>query len=69
MRLERDGYVTRITEPRRDRITHLRPTLNGLMWAFRASPATDIDIVVTALRRTEWGRGLADDIEITGGDP
>lgn len=69
MRLEGNGYVIRITEPRRDRVTHLRPTLNGLMWALRASPATDIGEVTTALRRTEWGRRLADDIEIAGGDP
>jgi hypothetical protein len=69
MRLEGDGYVIRITELRRDRVTHLRPTLNGLMWALRASPATDIGEVTTALRRTEWGRRLAEDVEIAGVDP
>lgn len=64
MRLEREGYLTRITERHRDRVTHLVPTLNGLMWVLRSEGMLNTDSLAVGLRRTEWGGRLADELEI-----
>ena len=58
-RLQRDGLVERITESKRDRVTHLRLTPEGLKRALAlAEPDADRAAVVAGLRRTNWGGTL-----------
>lgn len=58
-RLEQAGLVSRITEPRRDRVRCLRPTPAGLRLALQlAGPAVARDAIITGLQRTSWGSEL-----------
>ena len=60
IRLEGAGFVRRITEPRRDRVTHLQPTVDGLRMALRlAGRRADRSAVAAGLSMTRWGRELA----------
>ena len=63
LRLERDGYLIRITEPLRDRVMHVQPTLDGLRWIFQSSADFDSTPVIEGLRRTDWGRWMAEKLE------
>jgi hypothetical protein len=60
MRLERDGFVVRIVERTRDRVTHVRPTLEGLRHILQNTHGARPEAVATGLRRTRWGHALAD---------
>ena len=60
--LERDGYLIRATEPLRNRVTSLQPTLYGLAWPLREAPLAQIQSVAEGLRRTQWGKELADEL-------
>ena len=62
-RLERDGYLIRITEPLRDRVMHVQPTLDGLRWVLRTSDEFDSVPAIDGLRRTDWGRWMAEELE------
>ncbi len=62
LRLERDGYLIRITEPLRERVTHVQPMLDGALWTLRANPNFDVTSIVEGLRRTDWGTWLADEL-------
>lgn len=62
-RLERDGYLIRITEPLRDRVMHVQPTLDGLRWVLQSSADLDSTHVIEGLRRTDWGRWMAEKLE------
>jgi hypothetical protein len=58
-RLSGDGSVVRVTEPHRDRVTHLKFTAEGLQRALRLAGAdADRNAVFTGLRTTAWGRAL-----------
>ena len=60
-RLSDRGLVVRATEPRRDRVTHLAFTANGLKQAMTlAGRDADRSAVFAGLRRTAWGRALLD---------
>ncbi|MFN3297554.1 hypothetical protein [Caldimonas sp.] len=56
------GLVERVTEPRRNRVTHLRPTAAGLARALAGNDANQTAVTL-ALRKTDWGAALADEIE------
>ena len=59
-RLEQVGLLVRVTEPHRDRVTHLRPTAAGLQRALQlAGSQADPAAVAVGLRETSWGRQLA----------
>lgn len=59
-KLEERGLVKRITEPQRDRTTHLIPTLDGLRTAIRNQQGkVNLTAVCAGLERTIWGKGLA----------
>ena len=61
-RLEWSGLIERITEPKRDRVTHLRPTQAGLRAALEiAATSADRRAINEALRRTDWGGELSPD--------
>jgi len=60
LRLERDGYLIRITEPLRDRVMQVQPTLDGLRWVLQSSADFDSGGVREGLWRTDWGRWMAD---------
>lgn len=62
MRLEGNGLAVRITEPHRDRVIYVRPTLSGLLIAFEIAEHANPDTVYAGLRRTRWGDALADDL-------
>lgn len=62
-RLERDGYLIRVTEPLRDRVMHVQPTLDGLQWVLRTNDAVDSTGVIESLRLTDWGRWMAGELE------
>ena len=58
-RLSDRRLVVRATEPRRDRVTHLAFTANGLKQAMTlAGRDADRSAVFAGLRRTAWGRAL-----------
>ena len=60
MRLEACGVLRRITEPRRDRVTHLQLTAFGLRLALsRAGRRADRSAIAEGLRLTRWGKNLA----------
>jgi hypothetical protein len=60
-RLSDRGLVIRATEPKRDRVTHLAFTANGLKQAMTlAGRDADRSAVIAGLRRTAWGRALLD---------
>jgi hypothetical protein len=60
LRLERDGFVVRIVERTRNRVTHVRPTLDGLRCILQITHGANPEVVATGLRRTRWGHALAD---------
>jgi len=62
LRLERDGYLIRITEPLRERVMHVQPTLDGLRWVLRTNDDVDSAPVIEGLRRTDWGAWLASEL-------
>ena len=62
-RLERDGYLVRITERRRNRATHVQPTCYALTWALEREIVPDLAALTSGLRRTEWGFDLATHLE------
>lgn len=58
-RLASAGLVRRITQPRRDRVTHVQFTQRGLALALALAGAdADRGAVAEALRRTAWGEAL-----------
>ena len=60
-RLEDAGLVLRVTEPNRDRVTHLQPTAAGLRRAMRlVGRRADLAAIAEGLRRTAWGGHLAE---------
>ena len=60
MRLEGAGLILRITQPNRDRVTHLQLTAAGLRRALRmVGSSANRAAVAEGLRRTTWGRELA----------
>lgn len=63
LRLERDGYLIRITEPLRDRVMQVQPTLDGLRWVLQSSADFDSGGVLEGLWRTDWGRWMAEELE------
>jgi len=58
-RLESSGLLIRVTEPNRNRVTHLLPTLDGLLKAFRLTSQADFKSIIAGLHRTAWGGRLA----------
>jgi hypothetical protein len=65
IQLQQYGLLERITESRRDRVTHVRLTPNGLRLALQlAGPDADRSAVAEGLRRTNWGRELAAGVPI-----
>lgn len=66
MRLERDGFARRIVEPRRNRVTHIRPTLAGMRYMTDVHQARP-ERIAAGLRRTRWGPALADELLKTVG--
>jgi len=59
-RLEGAGLLLRITEPNRDRVTHVQLTAAGLRRALRlVGPRADLAAVAEGLGRTTWGKELA----------
>ena len=63
IRLEAHGVLRRITEPRRDRVTHLQLTATGLRLALsRAGRRADRSAIAEGLRLTRWGKDLAANI-------
>ena len=58
--LERDGYLIRNTEPLRNRVMSQQPTLYGLTWPLHDAPLARRQAVIEGLRRTKWGRELAE---------
>jgi hypothetical protein len=61
MRLERDGFAVRMVELRRNRVTHVRPTLAGICFMMDVHHAHP-EHIAAGLRRTRWGPGLADEL-------
>jgi hypothetical protein len=59
-RLEDTGWVWRVTEERRDRVTHLQPTEAGLQLALELVPGADRAALARGLRHTTWGHALAE---------
>ena len=60
VRLEAAGLIVRITQPKRDRVTHLQLTAAGLRRALRlVRRRADPTAVAEGLGRTTWGKQLA----------
>ena len=60
--LERDGYLARDTERLRNRVKSVVPTVFGIAWPLRAASEARAQEVVDGLRKTLWGRELADEL-------
>jgi len=59
--LEEAGLLVRITEPNRDRVTHVQLTPAGLWRALQlAGPDADCDAIIDALLHTTWGQDVLD---------
>lgn len=57
--LESRGLLIRLTETNRNRVTHLLPTLDGLLRAIRLTSQADFISIIAGLQRTAWGGRLA----------
>jgi hypothetical protein len=70
-RLADAGLIRRTVEPRRDRVTHLTLTSEGLKRSLElAGDQADHRAVSEGLQRTAWGRALFDDRpSASTGDP
>ncbi len=60
--LERDGYLARDTERLRNRVRSIVPTVFGIAWPLRTASEVRDQEVVDGLRKTQWGRELADEL-------
>jgi hypothetical protein len=62
-RLERAGLMRLLTEPRRNRVTHVQLTPTGIRRAIElAGDATDRVAIIEGLQRTAWGADLAAEV-------
>ena len=65
VQLENRGVLRRITEPYRDRVTHVQLTATGLRLALRlAGRHADRLAIAEGLRLTPWGKELAGAIRV-----
>lgn len=63
-KLEMDGALTRLTEPKRDRTTHVIPTASAIATITRRlGSRVDRGAVLRGLRRTIWGTSIANELE------
>ena len=60
--LERDGYLARDTERLRNRVRSIVSTVFGIAWPLRHASEVRAQEVVDGLRKTLWGRELADEL-------
>jgi hypothetical protein len=54
-------YANNPDERRRNRITHVRPTLTGIRFIVDVHQASP-ELIAAGLRRTRWGPALADEL-------
>lgn len=67
--LEQKGLLTRVTEPNRDRATHVIPSLELISETIdQLSDEANLGAVVAALSRTDWGAGIACRLTDMGAD-
>lgn len=58
--LERKGLLKRVTEPNHDRTTHVIPSPALISETIgQLGDEVDVDAVIAALSRTDWGAGIA----------
>lgn len=54
-RLERSGYITRVSESKRDRTTHVRPTKMAIVFMIdQLGPQIDCDQLFESISRMQW---------------
>ena len=62
--LEQMGWLKRVSEPNRDRTTHVIPSPELISETIdQLGDEVDVDAVIAALSRTDWGADLADQLE------
>lgn len=67
--LERIGLLKRVTEPNRDRTTHVIPSPELISETIgRLGDDVNVDAVISALSRTGWGAGIAGQLASVGAD-
>ncbi|TWT65474.1 hypothetical protein [Crateriforma conspicua] len=67
--LERIGLLKRVTEPNRDRTTHVIPSPELISATIgRLGDEVNVDAVIAALSRTDWGAGIAGQLASVGAD-
>ena len=58
--LEQKGLLTRVTEPNRDRTTHVIPSTKLISDTIdQLGDEANVDAVIAALSQTDWGAGIA----------
>lgn len=58
-RLEAAGFLERITEPQRDRVTHIRPTSKALRWVIEAAKGSvNQPALLEGVKSCHWAAGL-----------
>ena len=58
-RLEAAGFLERITEPKRDRVTHIRPTSAALRWVMEAAKeSVNRPALLEGVKRCHWAAGF-----------
>ena len=67
--LEQKGLLTRVTEPNRDRTTHVIPSLELISETIdQLGDEANVDAVIAALSLTDWGAGIACRLAEVGAD-
>ena len=67
--LEQMGLLKRVTEPNRDRTTHVIPSSELISETLeRLGDEANVVAVIGALLRTDWGAGIAGQLASTGAD-
>ena len=62
--LEQIGWLERVTEPNRDRTTHVIPSPELISETIdQLGDKANVDAVIATLSQTDWGVGLADQLE------
>ena len=66
-RLEQMGLLKRVTEPNRDRTTHVIPSPELILETIdQLGGEANADAVIAALSQTDWGAGLASQVASVG---
>jgi hypothetical protein len=69
-RLEAAGFLERITEPQRDRVTHIRPMSAALRWLTEAAKGSvNRPALLEGVKRCDWAAGFCRQLSFRARQP